>query len=120
MTDQIQENRTEQIKLWSPVLIVIVALGLFYSFPDLPILVRTLAMIVVVSLGVAIFFTSDKGKEVAGFLKNARIELRKMVWPTRTETVQTTFIVLVAVIIIALILWIVDLFLSWFMAMVIQ
>ena len=42
-----------------------------------------------------------------------------MIWPTKTETLQTTLIVFVAVIVVAIFLWMVDLFLSWFMGLVI-
>ena len=42
-----------------------------------------------------------------------QIEVRKVVWPTRQETIQTTLIVVVMVIIVAIILWLLDMFLGW-------
>ena len=47
------------------------------------------------------------------FLKETRIELRKVVWPTREETFKTTGIIMIAVVIVAIFLWIVDAFFTW-------
>jgi preprotein translocase subunit SecE len=76
--------------------------------PDVSILMRVGLVLaaIVVSLGVAA--TSQYGASLIEFSKGSRIELRKMVWPTRAETVQTTIIVLVFVVIIALFLWMID------------
>ena len=54
-----------------------------------------------------------KGKEVWDLAKEARVEVRKVVWPTRQETTETTLIVVAVVIFVALILWGLDSGLSW-------
>jgi len=76
--------------------------------PDVSILMRVglILAAIVVSLGIAA--TSQYGSSLIEFSKGSRVELRKMVWPTRAETVQTTLIVLVFVVIIALFLWAID------------
>ena len=51
-------------------------------------------------------------KETVAFLKEAQVEVKKVVWPTRQETLQTTFFVLVVVVIFAILLWLLDLLLS--------
>lgn len=76
--------------------------------PDVSILLRVGVVLaaIVISLGVAA--SSQYGTALIEFSKGSRIELRKMVWPTRPETVQTTAIVLVLVVIVALFLWMID------------
>ena len=61
----------------------------------------------------AIFIKSAQGERLLHFVKETRIELRKVVWPTREETIKTTGFVLIAVIIVAIFLWIVDAFFTW-------
>lgn len=96
------------------------AIILFYYFAEVSLLFRSLALLTVFIVAAGVFFTTEKGRYTADFLQKARLELKKMVWPTKTETLQTTLIVLVAVIIVALFLWAIDLFLSWFMGLVIR
>ena len=95
--------------------LAVLAAGIYgyYALPDLmggevsPLAtVAVLLVSIVASLGIAA--TSESGRSLIEFSKGSQIELRKMVWPTRQETIQTTMIVLVAVIIVALFLWLVD------------
>ena len=80
----------------------------FYIFSDLPLLYRVLGIVAGVVLAVVVALTTERGRAFAGFMQDARTEVRKMVWPTRIETLQTTLVVLVVVIILALFLWLVD------------
>jgi preprotein translocase subunit SecE len=68
-------------------------------------------LVLVVALQTAI------GQRLWGFAKDARIELRKVVWPTRPETIQTTVIVMCMVIVMALILWGLDSVLLWLVSL---
>lgn len=61
------------------------------------------------------FFTS-KGKEVFAFAKEAKIELQKVVWPSRQETIQTTSIVMVMVAVTGFVLWGIDSGMMWVIA----
>jgi preprotein translocase subunit SecE len=56
---------------------------------------------------------TEKGRWVIDFFRDSRQELRKVVWPTRQETVQTTMVVAVMVIVLSLVLWGVDGVLVW-------
>ena len=56
---------------------------------------------------------TEKGRQMWSFTQDAQIEVRKVVWPTREETLQTTLIVILMVIFIAIFLWLLDLFLGW-------
>ena len=113
-------SATDKYKKLLAAAIVVLAVGLFYYFIDASLLLRVLGMVAAVLLATGLFLTTEQGNEVSIFLKQSRIELRKMIWPTKSETSQTTMIVFVAIIIVALFLWAIDLLLRWFMQMVIQ
>ena len=76
--------------------------------PDVSILARVGLVLVSIVVSIAVALSSQYGASLIEFSKGSRIELRKMVWPTRPETIQTTAIVLVLVIIVALFLWMID------------
>lgn len=75
----------------------------YYSEVSMPL--RTLGWVAVLALAGFIASTTQKGKWVVEFFRDSRQELRKVVWPTREETMQTTMFVGIAVIVLALILW---------------
>ena len=93
----------------------VIAAGLYANaeFATLTLIYRVLAGLVVVAVFVAIALTTQQGRAVWDLAKEARIEIRKVVWPTRQETTQTTLIVVVMVILVGLILWAMDSTLSW-------
>ena len=96
------------------ILIVVAGLALYYVNPlGFNGLTKVLITLVVFALAATVFVKSDRGDQFIHFLKETRIELRKVVWPTRQETIKTTGIIMVAVIIIAIFLWIVDAFFTW-------
>ena len=96
------------------ILIVVAGLALYYVNPlGFNGLTKVLITLVVFALAVTVFVKSDRGDQFIHFLKETRIELRKVVWPTRQETIKTTGIIMVAVIIIAIFLWIIDAFFTW-------
>lgn len=76
--------------------------------PDVSILLRVGVVLLAIVVALAVAATSQYGMSLIEFSKGSRIELRKMVWPTRPETIQTTGIVLVMVVIVALFLWAID------------
>lgn len=86
----------------------------FYSLVVWPIRAAISVGVVMVLL----FITSqtERGQKVWRFMKEARMELHKVVWPTRSETVQTTLLVVVIVLITGLILWGIDSFFMWSVA----
>lgn len=92
------------------IVFVLIGLGVLgsYHFSDQSLLLRVLGWLVVAGLSLAVAFQTESGKRFLGFALDARTELRKVVWPSRKETVQTTVMVLGVVAIVALILWVVD------------
>lgn len=75
--------------------------------------VRGVAVVVGLVLGGLVFMSSGKGAQVREFLGESRFELRKVVWPTRQEAMRTTWVVIVAVIVISLLLGLFDVIIQW-------
>ena len=75
---------------------------------------RVVAVIAGLVLGAVVFMTSSKGPELREFFKETRFELRKVVWPTRQETLRTTWVVMIVVVVVSLILGGFDLVIQWF------
>lgn len=88
-------------------------LGAYYYFRDVVWSLRVAGGLLLVCAMVAIALQTKVGQHVWKFIKEARTELRKVTWPTRSEVVQTTLIVILMVIIMSLILWGIDSILMW-------
>jgi preprotein translocase subunit SecE len=96
--------------------LLLVAAGVFayYWFDgQWPEAVRVLAVVVGLVGGAVVFLTSGKGMQTRGFLSEARFELRKVVWPTRQETMRTTWVVIAVVILLSLMLAFFDVVIQW-------
>ncbi len=101
-------------KLTVAVLLAVGGAVAFYWFADAwPLWARILTVLAGLGLGAFVASGSAPGRQFIKFLKDAQIEVRKVVWPTRQETWQTTLIVGVAVLLIGILVWIIDLILSW-------
>ncbi len=103
----------DKAKLWSAAVIVAVAVASFYYFSEHSLLVRVLGLLLAATAAGAIGYQTEKGRLFAAFIKEAQIEVRKVVWPTREETIKTTTAVVVVVILVAIALWLLDLLLGW-------
>ncbi len=98
--------------------VIFVAAGVtaFYYFSDVPsltLLYRVLALVAIILLALGIMLTTTTGKNVWAFALDAKQEVRKVVWPTREETMKTTLLVFGMVFIVGLFLWFLDMFLFW-------
>jgi len=85
----------------------------FYHFADALMIFRVLGLLAIVGVVIGIALTTAKGQSAWGFTQETQIEVRKVVWPSRKETIQTTLIVLVMVLIMAILIWMVDSLLFW-------
>jgi preprotein translocase subunit SecE len=103
----------DTFKLMTAVLVLIAGVVGFYYFEEESQLLRVLGMLAVVVVAFLIAATTDVGHRSLVFVKDARVEVRKVVWPTRQETLQTTVAVLFMVIVAAIMLWLIDMFLGW-------
>lgn len=106
-------SANDGLKWAAAALIMGAALGAFYYFADQSQLLRVIGMLLATGVAVAIAMQTEKGRIAFGFVKESRTEVRKVVWPTRTETIQTTGIVLVMVTVVALFIWLLDTILGW-------
>ena len=110
---ELNDSRFDVIK-WV-VVALIVSVGVFGDsyFSAEPVLYRAIALVVLALVAGFVALQTSKGKAFWSLLKEARIEIRKVVWPTRQETAQTTMIVVAVVLVMALILWGLDSLLGW-------
>ena len=111
METKVEEQATfvDTVKLALAVLILLAGLVSYYYFASSAVLLRAFGVIVAVAAGVGVVFTSFQGQLLWKFIQGARIELRKVVWPTREETIQTTLVVLVFALIGGVFFWLLDL-----------
>ncbi|ELR67018.1 Preprotein translocase subunit SecE [Photobacterium marinum] len=79
-----------------------------YLYSDVSVVLRAAAIVVLVAAAGGIAALTAKGKTAISFARESRMEVRKVVWPTRQEATQTTFIVLAVTVIMALALWGID------------
>ena len=103
----------DKITLLVAILIVAAGIGGFYYFADQPQLYRLLGLLAVIGVSVVIALQSQPGKAAWSFGRSAVLEVRKCVWPSRQETVQTTLLVIVMVTIMGIMLWLFDMLLLW-------
>ena len=116
MTKQIDnlKSGSDQWKTILAIAIVIAALALYYVNPlNFNTLTKVLITLVWFVIAGAVFIKSTQGDRFLHFLRETRIELRKVVWPTREETAKTTGIIMIAVVVVAIFLWIIDAFFTW-------
>ena len=121
MTTDVQQNGSglDLVKWLGVVALIALAIVGNQYFADKGTLVRALGVVVLLGLAAFIALQTSKGRETLNFAKESRTEVRKVVWPTRQETVQTTFIVAAFVVVIALFLWGVDALLVWLLSFII-
>jgi len=84
------------------------ALVAFYYFDQYPLIYRILGLIGIVILGFLIVFNTERIRRLRIFTHDARVELKKVIWSTKAEVIQTTVIVFVVVIIMSILLWLLD------------
>ena len=110
MTEQVQENATalDALKLAAGVVILAAGIVGFYLLVDLPIWLRWIIVLAALVVGALVSLQSYQGKEFWSFVQSSRVELRKVVWPNRQETMQVTLVVFVMIITLGLFFWGVD------------
>lgn len=99
-------------------LLLIGAVFANYYFGDQSVLVRALGVVFAVIIAGLIAMQTVKGRTAVAFAKESRTEVRKVVWPTRQEAVQTTGIVLVATLFMSFVMWGLDSILFWLVGLI--
>ena len=95
--------------------LVILAAGVFayYWFNEMPGWQRLLMLLGGFVLGGGVGYFTRSGHALRDFFSESLFELRKVVWPTRQETIQTTLVIMAVVVILSILLGLIDLFLNW-------
>lgn len=114
-TSQIQTVNTgaDKAKLATASVLVVAALAAFYLLGKQGPLVQWVALIAGLLAAAGVFFSSETGKQLVGFGRDAWREVKKVVWPSRKEAIQITVYVFGFVLIMALFLWLTDKTLEW-------
>jgi len=94
----------DKLKFLAAIAVIAAAISGYYYYADESMLLRILAILAALGVSVAIMMQTATGRDAWAFIGGARNEVRKVVWPTRKETVQTTMIVMAMVLLIAIIL----------------
>jgi preprotein translocase subunit SecE len=116
MTDDVKAQEAgpaDKAKLAVAVLIAVGGMVGYYLLATQPSWQRWLAVVAGLALGMLVAAFSYYGAEFRRFVELSRIELRKIVWPTRQETLQTTVVVFAFVVVAGLFFWALDLVLAW-------
>jgi preprotein translocase subunit SecE len=103
----------DKIKIVVAALLAAAGVAGFYYLAQSPMILRVAAVLAGFVAAVATLWTSEPGKQFYGFAQESVTETKKVVWPTRKETLQTTGIVFAFMVVMALFLWIVDASLLW-------
>ena len=111
--EAVESSNMDTVKLAIALLIAVGVMAAFYIYSEQSILLRVGGLLLGAVVAVGIVLQTAKGRRLWSFLHDSQIEVRKVIWPTREETVQTTLIVVIVVVIISIILWLLDMFLGW-------
>jgi preprotein translocase subunit SecE len=117
-TEEQPSNSLDSLKWGVIFLLLAAAVAGNYVYGEQSVLIRAVAVVVMVGVAGLIALQTEKGRNAAIFAKEARTEVRKVVWPTRQEAVQTTGIVLVVTLLMSLLLWGLDSVLFWLVGLV--
>ena len=114
-----QDSRFDLVKWLVVVILVVVGVVGNQYYSAQPILYRVLALLAIAAVAAYVGLQTGKGKAFFVLAKEARAEIRKVVWPTRQETTQTTLIVVAVVLVMALLLWGLDSLLGWLVSLIV-
>lgn len=114
-----KETRFDALKWLVVVVLVVIGVVANHYFAAQSILYRVVGLLVLAAIAAFVALQTAKGQAFFGLLKDARTEIRKVVWPTRQETTQTTLIVVAVVLVMALLLWGLDSLLGWLVSTIV-
>ncbi len=103
----------DKAKLGAAAALLIAGIVVFYTLSKQDLWVRVVALLVLMAAGVALFFVSESGKQLIAFGRDSWRETKKVVWPTRNESLQMTAYVFAFVFVMALFMWVTDKTLEW-------
>jgi preprotein translocase subunit SecE len=110
----------DNLKLLAAGLLVMAGIAGFYLLSDMPAVLRVLSVLLSLIAAAGVIWFTEPGRRLYAFGQESVVEARKVVWPTRKETMQMTGVVVVFVIVMALFLWLVDGTLTWLVNLIMQ
>ncbi len=108
----------DKLKLLAAGLLVAAGIAGFYLLQDQPAVFRVLSVLLSLAAAAGVATFTAPGARFYGFAQDSVIEARKVVWPTRKETMQMTGVVVAFVVVMALFLWLVDGTLTWLVKLI--
>jgi preprotein translocase subunit SecE len=110
MTQKVETGPSalDTVKLAAAVAILVGGIAAFYLMSSYPLALRWVIVLAALGVGVFVALQSLQGRTFWDFVQGSRVELRKVVWPTRQETLQTTLVVFVAILAMGIFFWILD------------
>ena len=103
----------DKIKLSFALLVLAVSLFVYYSQEEISLLYRVLGVFAGVIIAFLIAAKTEKGASSIAFVRASVVEMKKVVWPSKKETTQTTLTVGIMVVIVGIILWSFDQIIAW-------
>ncbi|MEA3274958.1 MAG: preprotein translocase subunit SecE [Pseudomonadota bacterium] len=98
----------DTVKLVAAAILLIAGIYGFYHFDAYSTLLRVIGLLAIGGVAAAVALQTEQGRRLWQFAGDSRNEVRKVVWPTRQETLQTTLVVIVMVLILGIVLWLFD------------
>ena len=108
-----ETSALDKVKIILAIAIVIGGVAGYYAYEDAPAVLRIGGVIFSLAVAIGVFMTAEVGRQLWRFIQGSRVELRKVVWPNRQETGQTTLVIIFFVIIMGTFFWLLDMFLAW-------
>jgi preprotein translocase subunit SecE len=105
---EVESPSMDTAKLTGAVVLIVAGIYGFYYFETVSTLIRVIGLLVIGGIAVALAYQTVMGRHVWQFALDSRMEVRKVVWPTRQETIQTTLVVFVMVLLMGILLWLFD------------
>jgi preprotein translocase subunit SecE len=109
---QVEASGLDTVKLLLAVGIIVGAIVGFYYLEAYSQLLRVLGLLVLMGVAGLLAYQTVLGRSIWNFATASRMEVRKVVWPSRQETMQTTLIVFVMVLLMGIVLWLFDMMLG--------
>ncbi|RDH81772.1 MAG: preprotein translocase subunit SecE [endosymbiont of Galathealinum brachiosum] len=112
-TETEESGKLDSLKFLIAIALLVGGIWQFYFFAEESQLYRILGLLAMVVMAMLVMYTTRMGYGLWLFARDARTEVRKVIWPTRQETVQTTLMVVVMVFLVGIMLWLIDMVLRW-------
>ncbi|NKN32171.1 preprotein translocase subunit SecE [Marichromatium bheemlicum] len=101
----------DTLKLVAAAFLLVGGIVAFYLLKPLSTLLAVVGLLIICGVAAFVAFKTERGRTLWQFAADARMEVRKVVWPSRQETTQTTLVVIVMVLIVGIVLWLFDMML---------